>query len=382
MYKYISPKNYFLKKRKIKPKVLLLGPLPPPYMGPSIATEIILKSDLNKYYTIYHINTTTHEKLSTLGEITADIIKKNVRLYFKMIFLITKIRPDLIVIPISQTVNGFIKDSIYILISRLFLRNTLLHLRGSNFKNLQCSSSCLMQIYTSKIIRSTQGIIVLGKKLRYIFANYFSDDQIFIVPNGANYAFKPRKVRNSKLNLIYLGNLQPSKGIEDVIKSIAVLKLYYGNMNFELNVAGSWLDKVTKDKCIKLCIEKELPVIFHQQVIGYEKIAFLTSADIFIFPPREPEGHPWVIIEAMAAGLPIISTDQGAITESVIDGINGFIVAKKNPEQIAEKIRFLVENPELRITMGKESRRLYEENFTEEKMVENLIHAFDSVLKS
>ena len=82
----------------------------------------------------------------------------------------------------------------------------------------------------------------------------------------------------------------------------------------------------------------------------------------------------------MAAGLPIISTDQGAITESVIDGVNGFIVEKQNPQQIAEKIKFLIENPELKKKMGKESRRRYEENFTEEKMVERLTQAFNAVL--
>ena len=84
----------------------------------------------------------------------------------------------------------------------------------------------------------------------------------------------------------------------------------------------------------------------------------------------------------MAAGLPIISTDQGAITESVIDGVNGFIVKKQNPQQIAEKIKILIEKSELRLKMGNESRRLYEENFTEEKMVERLTQAFNAVLSS
>jgi glycosyltransferase involved in cell wall biosynthesis len=82
----------------------------------------------------------------------------------------------------------------------------------------------------------------------------------------------------------------------------------------------------------------------------------------------------------MAAGLPIISTDQGAITESVIDGCNGFIVEAGNPMQIADKINLLVETLDLRKEMARESRKLYEDKFTEEKMVERLTNVFNTVL--
>jgi len=57
-------------------------------------------------------------------------------------------------------------------------------------------------------------------------------------------------------------------------------------------------------------------------VVGTQKFELLSSSDIFVFPTYyPPEGHPWVIVEALAAGLPIISTDQGAITESVFHGV-------------------------------------------------------------
>jgi glycosyltransferase involved in cell wall biosynthesis len=87
-----------------------------------------------------------------------------------------------------------------------------------------------------------------------------------------------------------------------------------------------------------------------------------------------------VAVEAMAAGLPIISTDQGAIVESVIHGENGFIVESHNPHQIAEKIKFLIKNPDAREKMGAESRKKYLENFTEGKMVERLHEVFEKVM--
>lgn len=366
-----------------KPGVLLLGPLPPPYMGPSIATKIILGSRLKEYFTLYHLDTNTHKRISTLGKWTLARIGRNIILYLRMALIIMTRRPDLVVIPISQTTSGFLKDSIFIIISRFFFRKTLLQLRGGNFKNWLNSASAITGRYVSTVLHKTQGIIVLGEKIRHLFKDIFNDDRIFVVPNGANYSIAPVSGRNSGgLKVLYIGNLQPSKGIEDVLEALILIKDKGGQADFHVDVAGDWLDGITRDKCLRVVDENNLPVTFRPPVTGMDKFNFLSGADIFIFPPREPEGHPWVIVEAMAAGLPIISTDQGAITESVIDGVNGFIVEKRNPEQIAEKIKLLIENPELRIKMGEQSRRLYEENFTEEKMVEKLRMCFDQVLKS
>ncbi len=83
----------------------------------------------------------------------------------------------------------------------------------------------------------------------------------------------------------------------------------------------------------------------------------------------------------MAAGLPVISTDKGAITESIIDRVNGYIVEPKSPEIIAQKLQILISDKNLREKMGKESRNLYLKNFTGEKMVENLATAFNTIIE-
>jgi len=147
-----------------------------------------------------------------------------------------------------------------------------------------------------------------------------------------------------------------------------------------LEVVGEWWDEKLRDRVMRKVEENKLPVCFHPAAVKEEKLEFFSKADIFVFPPCKPEGHPWVIVEAMAAGLPIISTDQGAIVESVIHGKNGFIVEPGNPTSIAEKIKFLIENPEKRKQMGQESKKRYKENFTEDRMVERLSAVFKKVL--
>ena len=68
------------------------------------------------------------------------------------------------------------------------------------------------------------------------------------------------------------------------------------------------------------------------------KDELLATAGILLFPPREPEGHPRVVLEAMAAGLPVITTDSGAIAETVRDGITGFVLPDPDPVELAVRL--------------------------------------------
>jgi glycosyltransferase involved in cell wall biosynthesis len=200
-----------------------------------------------------------------------------------------------------------------------------------------------------------------------------------VVPNGANYVFPLKCKNDSKILILYFGNFVKSKGFEDILKAISILPLDV-SIRLEVHAVGSWIRNDFEIRCKSIIEAHQLPVIVHSPMSGNYKFQMFSNADFFVFTPREPEGHPWVIVEAMAAGLPIITTDQGAITESVINGVNGFIVEPGNPKQIAEKIGILMNSPELKKMMGKESRCLYLKNFTEEKMVERMSVVFNSVL--
>jgi len=363
-----------------KDKIIILGKLPPPYMGPSIATEIILSSSLNKDFEIIHLDTGINKEVETIGRFDGLKILKNTLIYLRFIRLIIKHRPKLILIPISQTTVGFLKDSVYILLAKLFCRKVLLHLRGSVFKHWLDHSSVWIRGFVVFVLRRSQGVIVLGNKLRAIFEEYFTRETIFVVPNGGNYKIPTKSNESSDVfQILYLANLFASKGIEDVTDACVMLQMR-SEIKFHVTLVGGWQNAEVRQRCIKKIESVHAPVTIHPPTGGEEKMSELSKADIFLFPPREPEGHPWVIVEAMAAGLPIISTDQGAITESVFDGLNGFIVDVKSPVQIEEKIMYLYKNPTVRIKMGKESRRLYEEKFTEEKMIQNLKNVFEFII--
>lgn len=363
-----------------RPRVFILGKLPPPYFGPAIATQIILHSKLNDQYELIHINTAINKQIGSIGNFVWWKPLKGFFVYLLYLVKLSRYRPALILIPNGQTTASFIKDSLFIFFGRLFGGHILLQLRGSNWKNWLNGVNRLTRWYIIKSLKLTSGVIVLGGKLRYLFNEHFPENRIFVVPNGADLSFTKRSENGRhELNVLYFSNLFRSKGVEDVIEAAAHFRKIT-NLPFRFTLTGTWNDEQLKQKCIEKINSDQLPIKIYTPATGTEKLRFFEEADIFVFPPRAPEGHPWVIVEAMAAGLPIISTDQGAITESVIDGVNGFIVDSNNPSQIAEKVNYLMNHPEIREKMGKESRRLYEENFTEEKMIEKLKNVFNTVL--
>ncbi|MBE0644923.1 MAG: glycosyltransferase family 4 protein [Bacteroidetes bacterium] len=230
----------------------------------------------------------------------------------------------------------------------------------------------------SALLRKVSGAVVLGDRLRWIFQGLVPDDRIFVIPNGADIVV-PERPNKSGRQILYLSNLQPSKGIEDLVS--ACVNLSRDACEYELVISGAWWDRDTKRKVEELIDTRRITARYvgvcedHQR-----KLALLDQADIFVFTPRSPEGHPWVLVEAMAAGLPIIATDKGAIAESVRDGENGFIVPSHRPDAIAEKLAILLEDKDLRNRLGKRSRQLYEQNFTEDKMIQRWINVIESVL--
>jgi glycosyltransferase involved in cell wall biosynthesis/ubiquinone/menaquinone biosynthesis C-methylase UbiE len=371
------------KPRIRRPKVIFLGPLPPPFMGPTVATEIILRSKIIEEFELVHLDTSDHRELNHLGALDLKNVALALSHYLELFRMILRKKPGLVYVPISQTTIGFIRDSGYIIISKLLRRKVICHLRGSNFSNWVQKSPSLNQVFVKFVLKRTQGVIVLGHKLKFIFEEYFDNERIFVVPNGADFNVSHRSFSKSdRVKLLFLGHLHSSKGIEDVIEAISIMQDFKDGKPVELDIVGNWLDEDCRERCLAKIGEKKLPVNIKHSLSGKAKFDVYAGADVFIFPPRGAEGHPWVIIEAMASGLPIISTDQGAITESVIEGQNGYIVAPCSPGEIAERVMRLAGNFELLKSMGKKSRQLYEINFTEAVMVEQLGYSFTKILKA
>ena len=107
-------------------------------------------------------------------------------------------------------------------------------------------------------------------------------------------------------------------------------------------------------------------------VYGSNVVDWIADSNVFVLPSYR-EGVPRSTQEAMAVGRAVITTDVPGCRETVIDGKNGFIVPKWNPQALAEKMIYFIENPEQIQVMGEESYKIAQEKFDARKVNERLL---------
>lgn len=152
------------------------------------------------------------------------------------------------------------------------------------------------------------------------------------------------------------------KGILELAEAARILKKR--GVQFEVWLAGG-IDSgnpsaITLEELTDINAEGAAKWLGHQDDIG----KLLGSASIFCLPTYYREGLPRVLVEASAAGLPIVTTDVPGCREVVIPGRNGFLVPPRDVAALADALQCLIENQEKRREMRIASREIFEEKFT------------------
>ena len=366
-----------------KKKIILIGAIPPPYHGTNISNERILNSKVKNIYNLYHLDISDHRDLNNLGRIDPVNVFLSIKSFFKLFILLLRIKPDLTYLVIAQNL-AYLRDGIFILVVRIFSRaKIVVHLRSSYFKKYYDKSNWFIKKFIDFTLKKVDTAIVLGNILKPILSSWIKN--IKVIPNGTDFNpdITKKNITNKKeLIISYLGNLYEFKGIFDLLEAIKMVM--ERRKNIKLIFGGPWPKKEpeVKERIFEYIKKNELEnrVIFRGLIPIEEKEKFFIDTDIFVLPSWS-EGHPNVILEAMAAVCPVISTKEvGAISETVLNGRTGILVDKKNPHAIADALIFLIENPDIRLKMGMEGRRRLEKNYTLEKNINNIINVFNDTI--
>lgn len=165
-----------------------------------------------------------------------------------------------------------------------------------------------------------------------------------------------------------IANLYPAKGLEYLIEAAQIT----GREDTMWCIIGDGegrarLEKIIKDKGLE---GKVVLAGRREQAARY-----LTAFDLFVLPSVK-EGFPWAVLEAMAAKLPVIATKVGAVPEIIEDGVNGYIVEPKNPEQISKRVMSLLDNNSRAQEMGIQAHQRILFAFN----IETTIHQIEKLL--
>lgn len=186
-----------------------------------------------------------------------------------------------------------------------------------------------------------------------------------------DYPYQPLSNIRLPLKFLFIGRLLKEKGIHEFVQAAKLVKEKYPETEFTVLGAIDYAN-------LGALSEVELHQLIQTNIIHYlghvnNVSEWIAQNHIFVLPSYR-EGVPRSTQEAMAIGRAIITTDVPGCRETVIDGVNGFLVPKWNPDALAEKMIYFIEHPEQISLMGAASYQMAREKFDAHKVNEKLIN--------
>lgn len=217
------------------------------------------------------------------------------------------------------------------------------------------------------------------KKAKYVFfqnddnMNVFLENKIIknsqiVRVNGSGVdleRFKYLEYPKNEINFLFVSRILKEKGIDQYLETAEYIKSKYDNVNFYIigKVVDEEYNEILKD------YEKNGVVKYEGQqsdMVKYQKISSCT-----VHPTYYPEGMSNVLLESLASGRPIITTDVCGCKEILEDGINGFLVEKKSTESLKEVVEKFIDLPiEAKIKLGQNGREKVEEKFDRKSIID------------
>ncbi|OCC15887.1 Glycosyltransferase [Dissulfuribacter thermophilus] len=287
-------------------------------------------------------------------------LRKNRVMYFllptflvSMWFNILKLSNSHDIIHAHWSISGFLAS-----LTSLFKRRPIITtIHGSDF-NLAKGNELYRYIQKKTLLDSSVIVGVsqtISNRLKVHFPQY--SEKICFIPNGVSedfFSVNPTfETLGQSIKFLYVGSLIPVKGVDLLIKAFCRLK----NIdNWEITIVG---DGPEREKLEMVCLDNKVN----------DRVTFLGSVEPDRIPrcmaqshclvlPSYSEGRPSVVLEAMAAGLPVIATDIEGTNELVLDGVNGWLFKPGDVKGLVDTLKAILNDPKKLMIFGARGRNM------------------------
>ncbi|MFP6661384.1 MAG: glycosyltransferase family 4 protein [Myxococcota bacterium] len=358
-------------KAKASPRtrVLMASPLPPPLGGISAWTQRILASPLAERCEIEVFDTAPPEKTDVSGasRFRFDRAWTSLAMLARFRRALRRFKPDVVHVNTSYH-WAMLRDGLFVRLAERRGIPAALHFRGGDFPESVAAAPAPVRRWIRGTLRRASALIALTDHTRKFLGTCTDTERVHVLPNFVDverFRAPDRSARsNEKVEVLYVGWILPAKGVRELLEAtlaIPPLRLtLIGHVEVEFRreleaTIGQLGDRVT----------------FLDPRPPDELIPLYEKADIFALPSWR-EGFPSVIVEAMAAGLPIVSTPVGAIAYIVRDGTDGLLVAARDGAALQRALASLVCDPARRRALGAAGRERVEALYAREQVLAQL----------
>lgn len=248
---------------------------------------------------------------------------------------------------------SFVRKSMIVGISRFLKRKVIVHVHGAEFDLFFGSSRALTKRAISRTLASADLVVALSEVWREKLAEMSPTAVIRVLPNPvATWEFSAvasgrPPVPDGGGHVLFLGAFNERKGIYDLMDAVPLVVSERERVVFDLG-GDQEIDEVRR-------LVEERGLQDNVQILGWvrgaEKMEAFRRAHLLVLPSYS-EGLPIAVLEALAAGLPLVTTPVGGIPELIVDGVNGLLVTPGDVEAIAVAIVRLLSSGKLRAKMS------------------------------
>jgi len=319
---------------------------------------------------------------SQAGRISQGNFGSTLRYYRNLVALLLRVKPQVVHIATAWGVS-FFKQSIAMVLARALGARVVLAPHCSYATLLQ--GNRLWRAYSRLILRGCNGLIALSREWLAI-REWLPGCLVEYLPNSIDLKPyrqlpRPRAVEGDHaVKMLLLGHIGRDKGSFDMVEAARQLTHLVPAAAWQIEFRGEALHSGGPEEVRKLIDEYALGdrVNIRPPVYAADKVACLAGTDLFVLPSYH-EGMPVSLIEAMAAGIPVVATHVGGIPDLIVDGENGLLVPPGQPGALAAALARLIEDAGERTRMGLAGRRRALERHDLDARVPDLVRFHEQV---
>lgn len=317
------------------PVVLLLGPGREALSGVTTHINLLLGSKLREEFNLAHFRVGSEGR----SETKAGRLLRLVASPFLLGAAIIRRGVAIVHLNTSLNARAYWRDLAYLVVAKLCGARVVYQVHGGALPQRFFGARRSLAALLRATLKLPDIVVVLAQRELEAYRAFAPERQVVILPNGIDCGpyFKHARARTdptAPLGLIYVGRLAWDKGLYEALRGLRLARSL--GVGARLVIVGSGPEDARLQQYVR---ELDLvdDVRFAGPARGEHKIALLGKADVLLLPSYG-EGLPFALLEAMAAGVPVIATRVGAIPDVMTEGVHGLFVPPRNPDAIAGAI--------------------------------------------
>lgn len=351
----------------------MIGPLPPPVGGMASVIEN-LERGLAGRVSLRILN---NAKTTAVDRPLWQGIAAQTRLLGQLAYCCLVWRPRIVHIHTCSWAT-FWRNAIDVVLARLLGRKVILHIHGAAFHQFLAGLTPPLAGLARGIFACSHRVLVLGENWRQLLARWTNPERLRVLSNGVPLAPYHPPATDGPFRIICLGNYEQRKGQSDLLRAVARLRGDARPVALALLGAAAEPDYHEHLQQLRIELGLSAAVSIPGPVVGAHKQDALDAAHCLCLPSYD-EGLPMAMLEAMAAGRPVVITAVGAVPEVIVDGEEGLLFQPGDIDTLSAHLESLRADPDRAAAIGQAGRERLRRDLSLERSVEQLLVIYQTL---